>query len=99
MDVGVVLDAALSPGAVRFGLLVSALEQAALGAPIDVVDLTATSPALRANAVLEGRLLVDRDPEARKLWEVQVMRVWLDLKPWLERGEALRREALLRREA
>lgn len=97
LDVGVVLDPQRGRGAVRFGLLISALEQAIPEVPVDVVDLEAASPALRASAIQQSRLLLDREPPARKDWETQVARVWLDLKPWLAQGERLRLEALRQR--
>jgi predicted nucleotidyltransferase len=97
LDVGVVLDSELGRGAVRYGQLVAALEQAVPEIPLDVVDLVAATPALRAAAVRECRLLLDREVEARKAWEIDVARRWLDLEPWIQRGQALRIEALRRR--
>lgn len=98
LDVGVVLDPALAPGARRFGALANALAQAVAPVPVDLVDLQGAAPALRGPAVQQGRLLVDRDPARRKDWEVETQRVWLDLEPWLRRGEQLRLEALRERE-
>jgi predicted nucleotidyltransferase len=56
LDVGVVLDSEIVRGAVRYGQLIAAMEQAVPDVPLDVVDLAAATPALRAAAVREGRL-------------------------------------------
>ncbi len=97
LDVGVVLDPVQGRGAVRFGSLVSALESAVPDIRIDVVDLGSAAPAVRGMAVREGILLFDREPLARREWEIHVTRIWLDLEPWIQRGEALRLEALRER--
>jgi predicted nucleotidyltransferase len=97
LDIGVVLKDTESHSAVRFGALVAALEAAVPDFPLDVVELTSASPALRAAAVQQGRLLVDSDPDARKDWETHVARIWLDLAPWIARGQVLRLEALRRK--
>jgi predicted nucleotidyltransferase len=94
LDIGVVLDPELGRGAVRYGLLIAALEQAVPEFLVDVVDLSAASPALQAAAVRQGRVLLDRESAARKAWEIDVARRWLDLEPWIARGQALRLEAL-----
>ncbi len=97
LDIGVVLKDTEARGAVRFGTLVAALESVVPEFPLDVVELTSASPALRASAVQQGHLLVDNDPDARKDWETHVARIWLDLAPWIARGQALRLESLRRK--
>jgi hypothetical protein len=47
--------------------------------------------------VREGRLVVDREPEARRDWELAANQRALDIEPWLTRAEQLRNEALRRR--
>lgn len=97
LDIGIVLKDTEARGAVRFGALIAALESAVPEFPLDVVELTSASPALRAAAVQQGRLLVDSDPDARKEWETRVALTWLDLAPWIARGQALRLESLRRK--
>jgi predicted nucleotidyltransferase len=94
LDVGVVLHSEQGRGAVQFGSLVASLESAVPGVSVDLVDLAAAAPGIRGQAVREGILLIDRDGEARKDWEIDVARVWFDLEPWIRRGDALRLEAL-----
>jgi hypothetical protein len=64
-----------------------------------VVDLASAAPALTGRIVREGRLLVDREPEARRSWEVDANRRALDIEPWLAEFERIRNEALRRRGA
>jgi len=93
LDVGVVLQ----PGSLRgiaFGALISRLEQAT-GIPVELLDLDAAAPSVRAEVVRLGFLLVDREPPARREWEVRATGAWLDLRPSLERQAELRRRALL----
>jgi len=90
----------LSPGgrgAVALGKIVNRAETAARGVPVDVVDLAAASPALAGHVVREGRLLVDREPDARRAWEAAANLRALDIEPWLAEAERLRNEALRQR--
>jgi hypothetical protein len=64
---------------------------------VDVVDLAAVAPTLAGRVVREGRTLVDREPEARRAWEVVANQRALDIEPWLAEAERLRNEALRRR--
>lgn len=94
LDLGVVLHPARCRGAIQFGALASSLEAAVPGVRVDLVDLGVAAPAIRGQAVREGILIVDHEPDARKEWEISVTRIWLDLEPWMQRAEALRLEAL-----
>lgn len=93
LDVALVLDPKRSRGAVEFGSLVARVTHAVPSAPVDVVDIEAAVPSLRAAAIRDGRLLVDREPATRRLWEAQTLGRWLDMRPWLELQERLRLEA------
>jgi hypothetical protein len=64
---------------------------------VDVVDLAAAAPALAERVVREGLLLVDREPAARRAWEVAANQRALDIEPWLAATEKLRDEALRHR--
>ena len=96
VDVGLVLDAE-ARGAVALGSIIAHLEAALPNERLDVIDLQQAAPALRGSVVREGLLLVDRHPDERSDWEVEVLRVALDIEPWLARFDELRREALKKR--
>ena len=96
VDVAVMLSPA-ARGAVALGRVVDRAETAAKGVPVDVVDLAAAAPALAGRVVREGRLLVDREPEARRDWEAAANQRALDIEPWLAEAVRLRNEALRQR--
>jgi predicted nucleotidyltransferase len=96
LDVAVMLSTD-ARGAVALGRVVNRVEASAQGVPVDVVDLAAVAPALAGRIVREGRPLVDREPEARRAWEVASNQRSLDIEPWLAEAERLRNEALRRR--
>lgn len=96
VDVAVMLSPA-ARGAVALGRIVHRAEAAARSVPVDVVDLAAVAPALAGRVVREGRLLVDREPETRRAWEVAANQRALDIEPWLAEAERLRNEALRER--
>jgi uncharacterized protein len=98
LDVAVML-ASHARGAVALGRIASRAEEAGEGLCVDVVDLASAAPALTGRIVREGRLLVDREPEARRSWEVDANRRALDIEPWLAEFERIRNEALRRRGA
>jgi predicted nucleotidyltransferase len=97
LDVAVMLAPGDSQRGTWLGRLAARLQEAAGPLEVDIVDLRSAAPALRACVVRDGRLLVDRDPHDRRIWEIDVARRWLDLAPWLARQDELRREALLAR--
>jgi predicted nucleotidyltransferase len=96
LDVAVMLAPSES-GALPLGSLAAALESAAGRLPVDLVDLASAAPALAGRIAREGRVLVDREPDRRKLWEIEANRRALDIEPWLREFERLRRQALLQR--
>jgi predicted nucleotidyltransferase len=98
LDVAVML-AAGARGAVPLGRIAARIEQAAAGLHVDVVDLASAAPALAGRIVREGRALVDREPEARRSWELEANQRALDIEPWLAEFERLRNEALRQRGA
>lgn len=98
LDVAVMLVAD-ARGAVALGRVASRVEEAGEGLPVDVVDLASAAPALAGRIVREGRVLVDREPEARRSWEIQANRRALDIEPWLAEFARIRNEALRRRAA
>ena len=91
LDVGVVLS---DPGAVAFGRIANALQQAVPGHTVDLVELTSLAPAVAGRVARERVLLVDNAPEERAEWEVEANRRALDIEPWLREFERLRLEAL-----
>lgn len=98
LDVAVML-AAGARGAVALGRVASRAEEAAEGLRVDVVDLASAAPALAGRIAREGRALVDREPTARRSWEVEANQRALDIEPWLAEFERIRNEALRRRGA
>ena len=96
LDVAVMLASSES-GVLPLGSLAADLERAAGSVPVDLVDLASAAPALAGRIAREGRVLVDREPERRKLWEIEANRRALDIEPWLREFERLRRKALLER--
>ena len=97
LDLAVMADSELARRGLWLGRLAALLEEALAGVPLDLVDLAAAAPALRAAVVYQGRLLVDRTPMERQRWELETVQRWLDLEPWLARGERLRLQALAQR--
>ncbi len=93
LDVALAL-AADARGAVAFGTIVARLEEAVAPVHVDVADLGSVALALGGRIAREGRVLVDREPEARKTWEVEANGRALDIEPWLARFERLRAKAL-----
>jgi predicted nucleotidyltransferase len=96
LDVAVMLSAD-ARGAVALGRIAARVEEATAGVPVDIVDLASAAPALAGRIAREGRALVDREPEARRRWELEANRRALDIAPWLAEFERLRNEALRRR--
>jgi predicted nucleotidyltransferase len=96
LDVAVML-ANEARGAVALGRISAALESGAAGKQIDLVDLREAAPALAGRIAREGIPIVDRDPDGRKLWEIEANLRALDIEPWLRQFEDLRARALLRR--
>jgi predicted nucleotidyltransferase len=96
------LDVAIMPAedgrrsALWLGRLAAELQAAVGDVPVDVVDLAAAAVPLQAAALRPGRVLVDRGQAGRLSWELEVVRRWLDLEPWLARFELLRLAALQR---
>lgn len=80
-------------GAVALGQVIAALEAAVPGVRLDAVDLGGAAPALAGNVAREGRVLIDRDPAARREWELEATRRALDIEPWLRRYAQLREAA------
>ena len=98
VDVGVMLDDS-APGAVAFGRIAVELQKALPEATIDLVDLRPLAPAVAGRIARERQILLDRDSEARKAWEVESNRRALDIEPWLREFERLRSLALQQRRA
>ncbi|MBW1881040.1 MAG: nucleotidyltransferase domain-containing protein [Deltaproteobacteria bacterium] len=91
LDVAVMLER--DRGLLDLGGLASRLETA-LGGAIDLVDLRSAGPALVAEVLRDGILLVDSQRDARVEWEAESTVRWLDVRPTYEMFRALRREAL-----
>jgi hypothetical protein len=66
------------------------------GLSVEVVDLSGASLPFLASILAEGVALVDREPEARCVWEAETTSAWLDFEPVWREQECLRRESLRR---
>ena len=97
LDVAVML-ATDARGAVALGRVAGRIEEAAAGVRVDVIDLATAAPAIGGRVVREGRVLVDREPAARRTWALQANQLALDIEPWLAEGRRLRHAALRRSE-
>lgn len=91
-DVDVAIEVAPGERIPRLWLEVSgALARALAPREVDCILLNAAPPALRFEVIREGRLLLDREPEARRAFEVGTRREYWDLEPSRRRfDEALR---------
>ncbi len=96
------LDVAIMPGPSSFKSLLDtgmlgaelARELGLEGLTVDVIDLrTATLPFL-ATMLDEAVVLLDREPAARRFWEVEKTLRWLDFEPLWSMCEKLRRRQL-----
>jgi predicted nucleotidyltransferase len=96
VDVGVMLDDT-ARGAVAFGRIAAELQAAVPEATVDLVDLEPLAPAVAGRIARERQILVDKDSEGRKSWEVESNRRALDIEPWLRESERLRLLALAER--
>jgi predicted nucleotidyltransferase len=96
LDVGVMLDDS-ARGAVAFGRIAADLQAAVPQVELDLVDLESLAPAVAGRISRERVVLIDRDPTARKSWEVESNRRALDIEPWHREFERLRFLALEQR--
>jgi hypothetical protein len=84
-------------GAVAFGRIAADLQAAVPQVELDLVDLESLAPAVAGRISRERVVLIDRDPTARKSWEVESNRRALDIEPWHREFERLRFLALEQR--
>ncbi|HET9875828.1 MAG TPA: nucleotidyltransferase domain-containing protein, partial [Mycobacterium sp.] len=68
-----------------------------LPAGVDLVVLNRAPLELAGRIALEGKLLFERDPGARVVWEATTRKIYLDELPRLNRAHREFAEALLRR--
>lgn len=85
VDIAVLFDSGLDARALverQLDLMV-ALDRFA-DREVQVTVLNRAAPRLAHEVVLEGRVLCERDPDARVDFEVRVMRTYLDLAPMMQ---------------
>lgn len=80
VDVALMPAATMPTGAVAWGRLVAALEQAT-GAKVDLVDLSQQDLPFVGPMLTERRIVIENDAEARRAWEAETTSRWLDFKP------------------
>ena len=97
-DVDVAVMPTTGATALSLGALVARLEQQ-VGCKVDLVDLTSTDLPFVGPMLRERIVVLDREPDARRDWEVDMTSRWIDFEPsyreYLDRRE---RAAQLRRE-
>jgi predicted nucleotidyltransferase len=82
VDLGLLASGAVTP--TRLRTFVEALyDRGAAPGPLDldVRPLVGTAPRFRATVVREGRVIFERDPEARLAFEKRSLLDWLDFEP------------------
>ena len=97
-DLDVALLLADGHGSGRLGRIAAELERdaAPAGLEVDLRPLRGSSPRFRANVLRDGRLLIDRDPRARAVFEARAMAEWLDFAPTWRRMRTRLRQRWLR---
>jgi len=63
------------------------------GLQVDVFDLAACPLPVIGEILRDGRLVLDRDTDARRLWEAEQTIRWLDFQPVWEEQLRLRRQS------
>lgn len=63
------------------------------GLKVDVFDLAACPLPMVGDILRDGRQVLDRNPEARRLWEAELTIRWFDFRPVWEEQLLLRRQA------
>lgn len=96
VDVAVMPGPGLPPGAVVWGQMVAALETA-VGRPVDLIDLSAAELPFVGPLLAERRVVLDREPSARRTWETQTTGRWLDFQPSWQEQQRVRALAMQRR--
>lgn len=79
----------------RWGRLVALLE-GAVAIRVDLVDLSQPNLPL-VGPLLTERVVLDREPQARRTCEAETTSRWLDFKPSWEEAERIRTLAMQRR--
>jgi uncharacterized protein len=82
LDIAVLLDrAACAEDDEALRALGVALERFSPSGRVDIVVLGRQGPVFRHRVLREGRLVLDRDPDARRAFETQAIIDYLDWKP------------------
>lgn len=79
------------------GGLTARLEEATGGVPVDLVPLDAASLRFADHILREGRRVLDREPDARIAWEADTMVRRIDMEPFWNEQERVRRLAAAER--
>lgn len=93
VDVALMPSAGMPDGAVAWGQIVARLQDA-VGRPVDLVDLARPVLPFVGPMLTERVVVLDREPDARLGWEVEVTRRWLDFQPAYDAAERVRRTAM-----
>ncbi|MFY9343920.1 MAG: nucleotidyltransferase domain-containing protein [Planctomycetota bacterium] len=79
VDVAVMPTKEMPPSALVWGQLTARLEDV-LGTKVDLVDLSHAGLPFAGPMLLDRRVVVDRDPDARHTWEANTTSRWIDFK-------------------
>lgn len=100
VDIAIMPSADLPAGAVAWGQWVARLEEA-LGTKVDLVDLSQAELPLIGPMLRERRVVVDREPSARRTFEADTTSRWIDFQhsydEFLDRRSRAMRERLQQR--
>ncbi len=93
VDVAVMPAASLPAGAVAWGQIVARLETAT-GRKVDLVDLQNAELPLLGALLPERVVILDREVDARHVFEANATSRWLDFKPAYEEAQRIRLSAM-----
>jgi predicted nucleotidyltransferase len=96
VDVAILFAPTLTTKTARFERrleLAVALEEL-LKRPVEVIDLEGAPPFLQHQIRKDGKLILDKDPQRRKAFEVTARRYYLDMLPFYRKRTAILLEKL-----
>lgn len=96
VDVAIMPAPTMPPGILPFGQIVARLE-ATLGTKVDLVDLSAAELPFVGPMLCERIVVLDRERDARHVWEAETTVRWIDFRPSYEEALRVRTLAMQRR--
>ena len=93
LDVAIMPAVTMPGGAVVWGEMIARLEAVA-SRRVDLVDLGCANLPLLGPMLLDRVVVLDRDPDARHVFEAETTSRWLDFKPSFDAAERIRTAAM-----